>query len=162
MFTVQSKEIPSLFMYIILGFFVRASFRTSNLPSPASCPRMRSKSSFRSCTRPMGWFWALPFKTRQKKLTQRQAALSVQPSRRYGMAVFPPKSSRKKQNKRRRQHGTAAPPVAAGGLHTSYLHLSSCFVSIHGCVHVLQVLTCHSTRCLGAQRVQRSRGCVDS
>lgn len=59
---------------------------------------MRSKSSFRSCTRPMGWFWALPFKTRQKKLTRRQTALSVQTQQTLSdVSISPPNPPKSKQ-----------------------------------------------------------------
>lgn len=118
------------------------SSRTSNLPSPASFLKMRSKSSFVRCSRPMGWSCALPFKTRQKKQTQRQTALSKQ---HYGMPVFPPK---KQRNKITSRCGAVMTTLIwdrcspSGGRQPSHLLPSPVahVVSIHGCVYVLPVL----------------------
>lgn len=69
-----------VFFLLFIIFFLGLTSRTSNLPSPASFRRMKSRSSFRGCTRPMTWSCALPFKTSAKKRTQRQTALREHPS----------------------------------------------------------------------------------
>lgn len=138
-----------------IDFWLLVSFRTSNLPSRASCLRRRRESSSTASVRPMGWFRALPFKQEKKKLTQGQTAPNPNPTRRDGMSVFPqlqpdtrPRGGSKYQD--------AASPVAAAFTYptcSSSAHVLSVFIG----VFTYLSLQCSSRRCHGALQGAKKR-----